>query len=351
MNTLKLTGQQSETAERGSGLRHFIVALIIAMSVTYSIAYTSIQYFNSNNVGGMNDAVGYMQLVEEGLQIKTRRSKNSRVFTVLIVRAIPDPPRWIFSRTRTVDQEWLIRIKFAAINSILVVGTAMLVWYNLRILAFSPLESYLGMLFFLGSLFVVYASTIPMVEASNFFFIALGTMAILRANMVLFGAALLVGLFAKETVGIIIPLALVSVPRRWRSWLIWAVPGLGAYLAFRAWSLSQGTGDLGEFEPDELLSVIGSFKYLIRFNVAAELVGAFGLLWVPALYALFTGRLPNMLRRQSIILGLLLIIALALGVSVGRTIFMAFPVIIPAALFGIRAFLRVESTSPHPAAE
>ncbi|MDP6511684.1 MAG: hypothetical protein QF878_00645 [SAR202 cluster bacterium] len=326
-------------------VRQTIVALIIALTVTYSVMYTSLQYFNSNNVAGNSDALTYMEFATATGDIESRRSKQARIFTIWLVKLVPNPPSWIFSRDRTVNDEWLLRIKFAAVNSALVVGTAMLVWLLLRRQEFSVMESYLGMLMFLGSLFIVYTTTIPMVEASNYFFIALGAYAIFSEKLPLYGLALLLGLFAKETAGIILPLALVTYPRRWFAWFAWAVPGLAIYMVFRAYSISTGEGDLGHFDPEHLKGAIQSFTGLFRFNQGAELVGAFGLLWIAAGYAALKGKLSSLYRRQLLIVALLLLIALGFVVSLGRTVYMAFPVVIPVALLGIRAFLDQDSES------
>jgi len=263
------------------------------------------------------------------------------------VKLVPNPPSWIFSRDRTVNDEWLLRIKFALVNSTLVASTAMVVWLLLRRQDFTVMESYIGMFMFLGSLFIVYTTTIPMVEASNYFFIALGAFAIYNKNMPLYGLALLIGLFAKETAGIILPLALVTYPRRWFVWSAWAAPGLAIYMVFRAYSISTGEGDLGHFDPEHLKGAMQSFTGLFRFNQAAELFGAFGFLWIAAGYALIKGHLPSLHQRQLLIVGLLLLIALGFVVSLGRTVYMAFPVVIPAALFGIRAFLNQNSKSTN----
>ena len=200
-------------------VKHWAIVFVVALTVTYSITYTSIQYFSSDNYAGNSDALLYMAFAE-GENVGSRRSKSSRVLTIQLVKLLPDPPSAIFHRDRAVTDEWILKIKFAAVNSAFLVGAALLLWYYLRRLRFSIPESYLGMLLFLTSVAVVYSSTIPMVEASSFFFITLCAVAIVNRNLPLFALGLLIGLFAKESVAFVIPLALLAVAER-RLWCGW----------------------------------------------------------------------------------------------------------------------------------
>ena len=318
-------------------LREWVVVLVIAVTVTYSVMYTSLQYYNSDNYAGNSDSIVYLALAR-GENIGTRRSKGARVLTILLVRMLPDPPSAIFNVRRDVTDEWILKVKFALVNSIFLVGTAWLIWVYLRRLSFSVSAAHLGMLLFLTSLSVVYASTIPMVEASSYFFLALCAVAIAYRNRPLFAVAFLVGLFAKESVAFILPLALLAVSERRLSWIGAALPGLVVYLGWRAWTVQSGSGDLGHLEPEHLKSALTGIPNYLRFSIFMDLFASFGLLWIPTFYALHSGRLTRELQRQYLWIAMLFLVALLVGTGFGRTVFLAFPVVIPGALIGIREF-------------
>ena len=313
--------------------------MVIALTVTYSVMYTSLQYYNSENFAGNTDSIVYMALAR-GEDIETRRSKGARVLSILLVKMLPDPPSAIFHVRRNVTSEWILKFKFALVNSAFLVGTAWLIWFYLKKLGFSEAAALLGMLLFLTSLSVVYSSTIPMVEASSYFFLALCAVAIAYRNRPLFAVAFLVGLFAKESVALILPLALLAVSERRLSWIGAALPGMVVYLGWRAWGVQSGSGDLGHLDPEHLKSALNSIPAYLRFSKFMDLFASFGLLWVPAFYAMLTGRLTRELQRQYLWIAMLFLVALLVGTGFGRTVFLAFPVVIPGALIGIREFWK-----------
>ena len=311
------------------------MVLVIAVTVTYSVMYTSLQYYNSENYAGNADSIAYMALAR-GEDVTPRLSKSSRALTIWLVRLLPDPPSAIFHVRRDVTSEWILKVKFALVNSGFLVGTAWLIWVYLKRLGFPVPVAHLGMLLFLTSLPVVYASTIPTVEASSYFFVALCAVAIAYRNLPLFAVAFLVGLFAKESMALVIPLAILAVPERRLWWIGAALPGLVVYLAWRAWGIQSGTGDVGHLDPEHLKNSLSGMRHYLRFNVFMDLVASFGLLWIPAFFALLSGRLTRELKRQYIWIAMLFLLALLIGTGFGRTVFLAFPVVIPGALIGIR---------------
>ena len=116
-----------------------------------------------------------------------------------------------------------------------------------------------------------------------------------------------------------------------------ALPGVAVYLAWRSWGVNTGTGDVGHLDPDHLRGALNAIPNYLRFNIFADLFSSFGLLWIPAFYALFKAKLAPELRRQYLMIALLFLVALLVGTGFGRTVFLAFPVVIPGALIGIRA--------------
>ena len=320
-------------------VRQTVVAVLIALTATYSIAYVSIQYVDSENYGGNRDTLDYLAFAR-GEKVNTEVLSEARALTVWLVKALPNPPAFLFAEGRDVDDEWNLKIRFAAVNSAFLVGAALLLWVYCGQIGMSALESYLGMLLFLTSLTVVYQGAIPLVDPSAFFFIALGMVAIASDKVWLFAVVLAVGLFAKETTGFLLPLALVTVERRRLWWLAAALPGIALFLAWRWFVVPEGSGNLGNLDPERIREAIGGLSQLLRVNRAAEVVSSFGLLWIPALYALVSGKLPARMRWQYLWVALVLVAPILLGTNLGRVWFLAFPVIIPSAVIGIRHILR-----------
>ena len=325
-------------------VRQAAVAVVIALTTTYSIAYTSIQYVGSENYGGNSDITEYMAFAR-GEKIDTKVLKEARALTIWLVKALPKPPSFLFAEEREVDDEWNLKIRFAAVNSAFLVGTALLVWFYCGQIGFSVLESYLGMLLFLASHTVVYQGAIPLVDPSAFFFIALGMVAIASGKVWLFAIAFTVGLFAKETTVLLLPLALVTIERRRRWWLAVALSWLAVYLAWRSFVVLEGSGNLGHFDPERIRGAIGGLPSHLTFSSAVSLVSSFGLLWIPALYALVSGKLTAQMRRQYLWVAMVLAAPFLLGTSLGRVLFLTFPVVIPSAVIGIRHILRIPERS------
>ncbi len=90
---------------------------------------------------------------------------------------------------------------------------------------------------------------------------------------------------------------------------------------------------------------------LFTFSKLADLFSSFNLLWFPALYALIRCNPPTLLYRWSYLAIVMLIMILLFGLSLGRILFYAFPVVIPLALYGIRGMLEVKQGKAQPKRE
>ena len=141
-------------------VRQMAVAIAIALTATYSISYTSLQYVDSENFGGNSDILLYMAIAR-GEEVESDLARESRALSIWLVKALPDPPRFVFADGRAVNDEWNLKVKFAAVNAAFLVGAALMMWYYATRIGFSALESYLVMLLFLTSLTVVYQGAIP----------------------------------------------------------------------------------------------------------------------------------------------------------------------------------------------
>ena len=105
----------------------------------------------------------------------------------------------------------------------------------------------------------------------------------------------------------------------------------------------EGDDDAGHLEPDYLRTVLDDLAGYLRVNKVIDFVSSFNLLWIPAFYALSTNRLIGDMRRQYWWVALVLLVAVAFGTGLGRTLFLAFQVVIPSAVLGITSLWKASS--------
>ena len=92
---------------------------------------------------------------------------------------------------------------------------------------------------------------------------------------------------------------------------------------------------------------VDQLRRLFTPNGFVDIVSSFNLFWIPAVFAAFRLPYPSILRRWLWIIALLMAMILLLGGNYGRILFMAFPVVIPLALVGIRHWITpIEDVLP-----
>ncbi len=316
----------------------FLVVLIVCVTASYAIVYTGIQSFTeAESFGGSSDTLDYLAMYR-GERI-SHVYRAPRVMIPLLARFLPDPPGWIFDSTRRITDTWIATVKFGIVNFVFLAMTGILFFYFLLQLDFSTWESLLGMLLFYTARPVVQHSGIPMLEAAGYFFLLLCVYAILREYYIMFAVAFLIGVFAKETVFLALPAVLLSEQKHKARLIFLLLPGFIAYYTFRFHLYHIDAREL-YFDMRLISQARENLLFAAHFNKLLDLFSSFGMLWIPALYALMYGKLPALLRRWSYLVVIVVVAIFLFSFGLGRILFNTFPVVIPLALYGIRGMLR-----------
>ncbi len=311
----------------------FAVILMICITASYSIVYSNIENFSVSNLSN-SDASIYLNMYE-GKPVE--RCECCRVLVPFLAKSLPDFPKSLFSESRKISNDyWMPRVKFGVINFCFLVGSGLLLFYFLKNYGFNMLESIIGCLMFYTVRPVIQDAGNPMVDASAYFFLLLCLYAIQKENILMFFIGFSIGLLSKESVFLALFLLIFSNTKLKLKTLYFILPSLVVYLSVRH-ALVKSESFL---EMDYISTAKYQLYALTHFNKLLDLFSSFGLLWIPAIFALKYQKLPQELYRYSLLIPFLLAIILFFGLNLGRALFMAFPVVIPLALFGLRYFWR-----------
>jgi len=315
----------------------FTAVLIISLSASYSVVYNAIQSFSNLEPGGNSDSLLYLSMYNS----KTVQGHwRYRVVTPFLAKALPDMPSSLFNQKRIITDFWIAKVKFGIVNFFFLSLTGILFFYFLLSFGFSLTESLLGILLFYTARPVIQNSGAPMVEASAYFFLILCLYATRLGNLPLLAIGFSIGVFAKETIFLIFPAILLSQLKNKTKAIIYLLPATAAYLLSR-FHIYPGAQET-HLNLKYLLFPAGyQLNSLFRFNKLADLISSFGLLWLPALYALGERKIDLQIRKWSYLIIFVLVIILLLNVdgNFGRLLFMSFPIVIPLALYGIRSMV------------
>jgi hypothetical protein len=320
-----------------------------ALTVSYAVVYSGVQHFSYPDVGSQSDVLRYVEIYRGE---KSFGHRQYRVLTPYLARAIPDPPASFFNVQRQVTDAWLVKVKFGLVNCAFLAATIAVMFYYLEALRFSSLECMFGMLLFATARPVIQNAGIPMVEVSSYFFEVLPLYAIVTNNPLLLAASFLVGVFAKETTLIVVPLALIFFwsGSLWRTSVL--VPGLLAYLGFRFGLQIDPSENYFNFSGGLFSTLSTQLRFVASLNGALEFGSSFGFLWLPAIFGFFRAQMPRWFRSWTVLLltASVLMAMLLVGGQYpgGRAIFTAFPVVIPCALWGMRRVLPIGANASHP---
>ena len=315
-----------------------LVVLIVCVTASYAIVYTGIQSFTeAGPPEGKQDTLDYLAMYR-GEKINHVYGAP-RVAIPLLVRSLPDPPGWIFDSARRITDTWIATVKFGIVNFVFLALTGILFFYFLLQLDFSTWESLLGILLFYTARPVVQQAGLPMLEVTGYFFLLLCVYAILREYYVMLAVTFLVGVFVKETVFLALPAVLLSEQKHKVRLILLLLPGFIVYYTFRFYLYHIGAREL-YFDMELISQARERLLLAAHFNKLLDLFSSFGMLWIPALYALIYGKLPALLRRWSYLIVITVVVIFLFSLNLGRILFNTFPVVIPLALYGIRGMLR-----------
>ena len=310
----------------------FAAILIVCITASYSIVYSNLENFPGVLPSNNGDIQLYLYMYE-GRTVE--RYECCRVLTPFLAKLLPDFPGSFFSESRKVfGKYWMARIKFGVINFCFLVGSGFLLFCFLKNYGFNEWESIMGCLLFYTARPVVQNAGAPLVDASAYFFLILCLYAIQREHVLMFLIGFFFGLLSKESIFLAL-FALVFSNKKSKLKIVFlTLPLIIAYLFIRHTLVKY------EFflEMNYILAAKKKLYDLAHLNSALDLFSSFGLLWIPAISALKYQKLPRELYQWSLFIPFLLLIILFFSLNLGRALFMAFPVVIPLALFGLRYF-------------
>lgn len=319
-------------------IRRWIVFLVVTVGFATSIVYTNVQTYNREltPTTGYPDTLDYLRMYEgePGSGIRAYR-----LFVPTLARLVPELPRSLFNPGHRFDPATIAATKFGVLNLFFLVGACAALLVLGMGFGLTYLQAFLAVLLFLGSQTIVRSAGLPMVDAAFFLFFLLCLVAIQRNNVWLFFVSHTLGMITKELVALSVPLILLSLhpPRRKRLLVLAALPGVAAYVVVRLASPAP----LDAYVSGEILQYVESqLRFVGTPNGLINLFTAFGLAWFPAIYVLATGRAPRLLKRWSWLLPLVTVGVLVGAGNLGRSMFTAFPVVMPLAALGLTQWAR-----------
>lgn len=314
----------------------WLAVFTIVCSISIAIVHTSINTLSESSVGGLTDSYFY---VDEFYGKQTEGHWQYRIVTIELVRLVPNQVERLLKRDVTPYRR--AHIHFAIVNVLfLILGGCLFFTYS-RDLLKSVWLAILGSVIFLTSRTNLLEGGAPMVDAGAFFFLLLGAWAILRVSPVWLFIAMLVGVFTKETTLLLWPLLWLTDHLSTRQKMLFSillVPGTVAFLIFRFVLYPDPAGS-DFFSIEKVPDFVDQVRGILTPNGLIDLVSSFSLFWIPAAFAMFRLSYPSILRRWLWLIPLLMVMVLFLGGNFGRILFLAFPVVIPLALIGLRHWI------------
>ena len=336
------------------------VVLIVCGGLVSSIVYANIQTYDPvlTPAQGYSDSSDYIALYY-GDPVMGHR--GYRPFVPWLARAVPDLPSGIFSSERQVTDVLQVGIKFGVVNATFLLGTCLALYAFQRAVGFDFWTGLLGTVLFLSARPVVRAAGLPMTDAGLYLFLMFGFLAASQGWAGQLAVAGVLGVLTNELTLLLFP-AVLLLPFTWRvrARLVLAlVPAIlvRVYIPFFTRFLigtdMNGIGMIVDvvrpvthpFRGDVFVEAL---RYLSTPSGWLAIFFAFGLAWVPAVYALWRTQIPVLLRRwiwlmPLIALGILLATGSAANMS--RLLFLGFPVVMPLAARGVAHFLRETGSS------
>jgi hypothetical protein len=323
--------------------RLWLAVFIIVFSISLAIVHTSINTLSESSIGGLGDSHSYV----DGYYGKEVTGPwRYRIVTIELAKLVPAEVEWLLQRDSTPYRR--AHIHFAVVNLGFMTLTGLLLFSYARYLVGHIGLAILAPIVYLTSRTNVQSGGAPMVDPGAFFFLLLGTWAILRCKPRWLFIAMLFGIFTKETTLLLWPLLWLADHIGARQKLVLStllVPGTLAFLSFR-FILYPDPIASSFFNIERVGNFLEQLRRMVTPNGLVDIVSSFSLFWIPAGFAVFRLSYPSILGRWLWLIALLLAIILVLGVNYGRILFMAFPVVIPLALLGIGYWIGVMDAPP-----
>lgn len=343
-----------------SGARWLAGCTLLWCAASYALSVpgaTLLDPLTSTEVAtlGGSDQQQYTRLV---LGLEVPSPFRYRSFLPGVASLIPDAAIAKVSSRSRLSPGRMAATKLVLLNALFLVLGAAALYRLLRHWQLAREMALLGTLVFLLSFPVIGTAGTPTLDIASWFFITASLVALLERRFLVLAALFAVGIFVKESLQVVIPLAIVAaIPWRDRGWAFVAVlPGLVAYYAMRLGDPLTEPGEaltaalFGYFAPGGGLRPPGGLSVgdymrshaefaagILRPNRLVDLVlGSFGLLWIPAIRGWVSSDVPPTLRRWALFVPLQLLLILHYGAGLGRVLFATAPVVLAFAMYGFR---------------
>lgn len=311
--------------------------------ITLGLAYFTFSRNNLTTYGSYTD-VQYFEQIYNGKSLDSiPKQFRYRILTPLIAGYIPVPESFIQKYFSLGYSDSIIHFKFLLLNTLFLSFTAVFFYFVLLNWNFNNLESLLGSLFFLTSYNTVNWALMANADASSYFILVIGILAVQQQKIILYGFVFAVGLFFKET-AILLPLFYIVTrfsKKNVRNCMLATLPGIILFMIFRL-SFASDFGAL--YSADRFIEGLHNlFTSFEQFTYTCiSVMWSFGGVWI-----LFAVGLRDVIRDKIMPYYRLLIFVIFImfvpviinAQMIGRIWFLSFPVIIPISLLGLRRLL------------
>jgi hypothetical protein len=324
------------------GVVGLVVALLLSLSASITIGYTLLQYYDRENTGWNIDSLEYL---DHYYGEPVRAIVRYRVLTIWLVRALPDLPVNLFSAVRADNPDWQAILKFAFVNTLALAATGLVLYLFQLHLGLNIWLSLLGTMSFFLLRPIVQGTTVPMVDALHFLTWILTIYAITSVNWWLLIVSFVLGLLAKETImlaTVFVILANHPVRQKAVQFLIIIAVSV-AYILLRS-TLFPGAKDTYNFNLNVINLWVDNLRAVLSIRGLFDLFTSFSFLWLLFVYAYAKGIVLSKIKYLWLSVPILLAAIVALSGNLGRTMVMAFPVVIPAAMMAIGHLLPLASS-------
>lgn len=201
----------------------WLAVLTIVSTISFAVVVTNINTLSESSVGGLTDSYNY---VHQFYGEQTEGHWRYRIITIELAKLVPHQVESLLQRDVTPYRR--AQIRFATVNLVSLILSGCLFFTYGRDLLKNVWLAILGSVIFLTSRTNMLEAGAPMVDPGAFFFLLLGTWAILRVRPLWLFSAMLIGVFAKETTLLLWPLLWLAdhlITRQKMLFSILLVPG------------------------------------------------------------------------------------------------------------------------------
>jgi hypothetical protein len=320
-----------------SSMRHILqnefytVLLIALISILIDILY--VNTFAASILGKYpwGDALSYFNMSYSPFSAVVSSPFVYRVLTPFLVYLIP------------IDH----LIGFKLVNYSAIFFTSILFYYYLRKLNFSRLISTAGILFLLFSPITIYnIYNYCLTDSLSFLFFLLAFYGILTKNRKLYFIALTIGILNRETILFAVPLFFIyglretNLKESIKSTFLLSLPALAVFLGIRY--LLRFGAYYNSYSTGTLVIMIENFAK-VGLPILYQLYMPFGILWVLFVVTLIKKKIKSDFLKSAVWLVPLMALQILVAGDIFRVIFLAFPIIIPIALYYLREKISLKS--------